>query len=56
VGKPLKLNIDGLKITGEIRQQIADEMMYHVATMLPPEYHGEYTDMSKFTQTYVIPA
>lgn len=53
VGKPFKINVDGIKMTSEIRQQIADEMMYEIAKMLPEEYRGEYSDLSKATQTYI---
>lgn len=53
VGKPFKISVDGIKMTSEIRQQIADEMMYEIARMLPEEYRGEYNDMSKATQNYI---
>jgi len=42
VGKPFKLNLEGVKLTREIRQQIADEMMLRIAELIPPEYHGAY--------------
>lgn len=42
VGKPFKLDLDGVKMTREVRQQIADEMMLRVAELMPPEYRGEY--------------
>lgn len=42
VGKPFVLDLDGVKLTREIRQQIADEMMLRIAELMPPEYHGEY--------------
>lgn len=44
VGKPFKLELDGVKMTREVRQQIADEMMLRIAELLPPEYHGEYAN------------
>jgi 1-acyl-sn-glycerol-3-phosphate acyltransferase len=53
VGKPFKLKVEGLKVTGEIRQQIADEMMYEIAKMLPEEYRGEYWDLSKATRQFL---
>lgn len=53
VGKPFKLNIEGVKMTSEIRQQIADEMMYEIAKMLPEEYRGEYRDLSKATRQFL---
>ncbi len=54
IGKPFKLNVEGLKVTGEVRQQIADEMMYRLAKLLPEEYRGEYSDMSKATENFLI--
>jgi 1-acyl-sn-glycerol-3-phosphate acyltransferase len=42
VGKPFKLELEGVKMTREVRQQIADEMMLRIAELLPPEYRGEY--------------
>jgi len=42
VGKPFRLKVDGVKMRGETRQQIADEMMYRVAEMMPHEYRGAY--------------
>lgn len=42
VGKPFRLKVDGVKMRGETRQQIADEMMYRVAEMMPQEYRGAY--------------
>lgn len=54
VGEPFKLNVDGVKMTSEIRQQIADEMMYEIAKLLPEEYRGEYSDLSKATQQFLI--
>ena len=41
-GKPVKLDLEGVKLTREIRQQIADEMMLRIAELMPPEYHGAY--------------
>ncbi len=42
VGEPFKLDLDGVKMTREVRQQIADEMMLHIAKLMPQEYHGAY--------------
>lgn len=42
VGKPFKLDLEGVKMTREIRQQIADEMMLRIAELMPQEYQGEY--------------
>lgn len=53
VGKPFRLNVEGVKLTAEVRQQVADEMMYEIAKLLPEEYRGEYSDLSKATQTFI---
>lgn len=53
VGDPFKLNVEGIKVTSEVRQQIVDEMMYEMAKFLPEEYRGVYSDMSKASQKYI---
>ena len=53
VGEPIKLNVEGVKVTGEIRQQIVDEMMAQIAKLIPEEYRGEYSDTSKWTEKYI---
>ena len=53
VGKPFQINTEGVRITGEVRQQIVDEMMYQLAALLPEEYRGEYSNMSQSTQKYI---
>lgn len=54
IGETFKIKTDGAKVTAEMRQQIVDEMMCEVAKMLPEEYRGEYSDISKSPQ-YLIP-
>ena len=54
LGEPFKINTQGIKVTGEIRQQIVDEMMCRIAKLLPEEYRGEYSDMSKYTEKFLI--
>jgi 1-acyl-sn-glycerol-3-phosphate acyltransferase len=53
VGRTFSLNLPGERITREQRQQIVDEMMYQLAALLPEEYRGEYSDMSKATTQYL---
>jgi len=53
VGKPFKIELNSERVTSEIRQQIVDEMMYEIAKMMPEEYRGQYSDMSKATQNYI---
>jgi len=47
VGEPFQLNLEGVKVTREVRQQIADEMMLRLAELLPPTYHGAYEKVTK---------
>lgn len=55
VGNVFRLKVDGVKMRGETRQQIADEMMYRVAELMPQEYRGAYEKapegMGTFTET-----
>jgi 1-acyl-sn-glycerol-3-phosphate acyltransferase len=54
LGQPFKVDTQGIKVTGEIRQQIVDEMMYEVAKLLPEEYRGVYSDLSKATGNFLV--
>ena len=42
VGRPFVVHVEGEKVTGEVRQAIADEIMAQVAALMPEEYRGEY--------------
>ena len=53
VGESFTLNTNELKVTGEIRQQIVDEMMYQIAAMMPKKYRGEYANTEMETQKYI---
>lgn len=53
VGEPFKINVENVRVNSEIRQQIVDEMMYRLAKLLPEEYRGEYSDLSKATETFL---
>ncbi len=51
VGEPFCLKLEGVKVTREVRQQIADEMMGRIAKLMPAEYRGAYekvTECEKF--------
>jgi 1-acyl-sn-glycerol-3-phosphate acyltransferase len=43
-GRPFYLDAKGEKITGEIRQAMADEIMAQIAALMPEEYRGEYAN------------
>jgi len=51
-GKPFILDLEDVKLTREIRQQIADEMMLRIAELMPPEYHGEYEKVTLGEKRY----
>lgn len=53
VGEPFKINVEG-KVTAEMRQEIADDMMYEIAKLIPEEYRGEYKDLSKSTGKFLV--
>ena len=53
VGQPFHLDADGSKVTRQVRQQMADEVMYQIATLLPPPYRGVYSDLAATTETYL---
>lgn len=56
LGQPFKVDTQGVKVTSEIRQQIVDEMMYKIAELLPEEYRGVYSDLSKATGKFLVDA
>ncbi len=45
VGQPFMLDALGIKVTREVRQQMADEIMYRLAALLPPAYRGAYAGL-----------
>jgi 1-acyl-sn-glycerol-3-phosphate acyltransferase len=53
VGQPFHLDDRGDKVTRQVRQQMADEIMYQLAALLPPAYRGVYSDLSAATETYI---
>jgi len=53
VGRPFYVHTAGMKVSHEVRQQIADEIMYQIAAMLPPKYHGLYSDLALATETFL---
>lgn len=53
VGAPFMICPDSIYPGKEERQLIADEIMYQVAKLLPAEYRGYYSDLSKTTTNYL---
>lgn len=54
VGEPFKLNIKGIALSREVREQVAGEIMYQLAALLPEKYRGVYSDLSKATEEYLV--
>jgi 1-acyl-sn-glycerol-3-phosphate acyltransferase len=53
IGKPFVFSTRGEKISGDLRQKMVTELMFQLAALLPSEYRGEYSDMSKKTEKYI---
>ena len=53
LGKPFRLDSGGERVRGDMRQEMADEIMYQLAALLPEKYRGEYADFSKMTTNYL---
>jgi 1-acyl-sn-glycerol-3-phosphate acyltransferase len=53
VGDPFRLEKHGAKATSEVRQRMADEIMYQMAALLPADYRGVYSDLSQATENYL---
>ncbi len=53
VGNPFNLNVNGTTVTRQVRRQIVDEIMYQMATLLPPAYRGYYSDLGHATETFL---
>jgi 1-acyl-sn-glycerol-3-phosphate acyltransferase len=53
VGQPFRLDTQGKKATQEVRLEIIDQIMYQLAVLLPEEYRGVYSDLSKTRTSYL---
>jgi 1-acyl-sn-glycerol-3-phosphate acyltransferase len=53
VGKIFRLDPNGEKVAGAVRQVMVDEIMYQMAALMPDEYRGEYADLPKATTNYL---
>ena len=53
VGHPFHLHVKGVRVTREVRQQMADEVMYQLAALLPPAYRGHYANLGSATESYL---
>jgi 1-acyl-sn-glycerol-3-phosphate acyltransferase len=55
VGEPFRLDPGGERVTKAMRQQMADEMMYRLAALIPERYRGEYSQLEQATEHYLKP-
>jgi 1-acyl-sn-glycerol-3-phosphate acyltransferase len=53
VGEPFHIHAEGEKVKNDVRQRVADEIMYQLAALLPPKYRGYYADLSKATEHFL---
>ena len=53
VGKQFRLKFEASKVDREIRSRMIDEIMYQMAILLPEEYRGYYSDLSKLTTEFL---
>lgn len=53
LGKPFRLDGGGKRVKGNMRQEMADEIMYQLASLLPARYRGEYADLTRATTKYL---
>jgi len=53
VGNPFYLDAHGVKVTRQVRRQMADEIMYQLAALLPPDHRGQYADLTQASVEYL---
>lgn len=53
IGRQFHLDVRGVKITRDVRQEITDEIMYQLAALLPPKYRGVYANLDLATTKYL---
>lgn len=53
IRSPASWETPGFLRASAVRQQMADEIMYQLATLLPPEYRGYYADLGRATTEYL---
>ena len=53
VGNQFHLRSGEGRVDRHIRQQMADEVMYQLAALLPPFYRGKYSDLTRASETYL---
>jgi len=53
VGRSFTLDPGGKKVTHAVREQMTTDIMVQMAKLLPPDYRGEYSDLSAGTECYL---
>jgi 1-acyl-sn-glycerol-3-phosphate acyltransferase len=53
VGEVFSLQPGSARVTSEVRQSMLDEIMYQLASILPQNYRGVYSDLSQATEKYI---
>jgi 1-acyl-sn-glycerol-3-phosphate acyltransferase len=53
VGRPFHIDTHGERVSSQTLRRIINEVMYQMAILLPPQYRGVYTDLSKMSQEYL---
>lgn len=53
VGEPFTVDFSDQPITRDFRDEVIDEVMYQIALLLPEQYRGVYSDVSKATTKHL---
>ena len=53
VGKPFRVEAGGQRVTHLVRQQMIDEVMAQMASLLPPQYQGAYAGLNTAPPKYL---
>ena len=53
VGEAFRVETGNERLSRNLRQRITDEIMIRMAELLPPQYRGEYSDLTVTTDTYL---
>jgi 1-acyl-sn-glycerol-3-phosphate acyltransferase len=53
-GNPFHLTDHGRSLSRDVRQQMTDEVMFQLAALLPPQYRGLYSELSRASEEYLV--
>lgn len=54
VGAPFKIDLQGQRVTRELRSELLDEIMYQLAALLPVKYRGIYSDLDRASDHHLV--